>query len=583
MSRKSFGELLADQARYNPNGIIITYGHNKIRWKDLNTKVNRFANALTDLGIKKNDHVIIMFHDCPEFIESNYALQKIGAVPIPMNFRFVAREIEYQTNQSDSAAFIFEDMFSEEVNKARPNLKKVKNYICLTREGKGIPKDMLSYEEFIAKSPSTEPPPCTTGDDVCTISYTGGTTGLPKGVVLTYNNFWNLTESIFGDLLSRVAADPKANFGRIIDRLSPIPGLEGFVNRLLYYPKIRSLLAESIPVLLPKVYGTIFAPLVNRITGGFSMFLNMPLFHMANYQVLITGPMSGLPRYILRTGISFDPREALEIIEKERPMLALFVPTQWKRILDYEELDRYDRSSVLVAMTGSGVNPAKQKKRILQKFPSSLIVDVFGQTEMTPDTTLRIDASEDGLKDRSVGRPLVGVEMRIVDINGEDMPQGEVGEILYRSGTVMKEYYKDSEKTAEVMEGGWFHSGDLGYIDKDGELIVVDRMKETISTGGEKVYPHEVEEILESHPKVAHVCIIGVPDETWGHTVRAVIELRDGEKATQEEIIDWCRDKMTGFKRPKSVVFIDSLPLNPVGKVLRSQIKEKYGNPSDQQ
>jgi len=418
---------------------------------------------------------------------------------------------------------------------------------------------------------------------VCTISYTGGTTGLPKGVVLTYNNFWNLTESIFGDLLSRVAADPKANFGRIIDRLSPIPGLEGFVNRLLYYPKIRSLLAESIPVLLPKVYGTIFAPLVNRITGGFSMFLNMPLFHMANYQVLITGPMSGLPRYILRTGISFDPREALEIIEKERPMLALFVPTQWKRILDYEELDRYDRSSVLVAMTGSGVNPAKQKKRILQKFPSSLIVDVFGQTEMTPDTTLRIDASEDGLKDRSVGRPLVGVEMRIVDINGEDMPQGEVGEILYRSGTVMKEYYKDSEKTAEVMEGGWFHSGDLGYIDKDGELIVVDRMKETISTGGEKVYPHEVEEILESHPKVAHVCIIGVPDETWGHTVRAVIELRDGEKATQEEIIDWCRDKMTGFKRPKSVVFIDSLPLNPVGKVLRSQIKEKYGNPSDQQ
>jgi len=131
MSRKSFGELLADQARYNPNGIIITYGHNKIRWKDLNTKVNRFANALTDLGIKKNDHVIIMFHDCPEFIESNYALQKIGAVPIPMNFRFVAREIEYQTNQSDSAAFIFEDMFSEEVNKARSHLHVLQEMMCV--------------------------------------------------------------------------------------------------------------------------------------------------------------------------------------------------------------------------------------------------------------------------------------------------------------------------------------------------------------------------------------------------------------------------------------------------------------------
>ncbi|MCD6571273.1 MAG: acyl--CoA ligase [Deltaproteobacteria bacterium] len=582
MSRKSFGELLADQARYNPKGIAITYGSRRVGWKELNTKVNRFANALLDLGIKKGDHVIIMFHDCPEFIESNYALQKIGAVPIPMNFRFVAREIEYQTNQSDSIAFIFEDLFSEEVNKARPNLKKVKNYICLAREGKDVPKDILDYEKFIAKYPSTEPPPCTTGGDVCTISYTGGTTGLPKGVVLTYDNFRNLAESIFGDLFSRFVLDPKVNVGRIVDRISPVPGLEGVVNKLLTYPKIRSSVAKSIPQLLPKVYSTPAAPLINRITGGLSMFLNMPLFHMANYQLLITGPMALTPRLIFRTGISFDPKEALEIIDQEEPLMVVLVPTQWKKILDHPDFDKYDKNSVLIAMTGSGINPAAQKKRILQKFPNSLIVDVFGQTEMTPDTSIRIDASEDGLKDRSVGKPVSGIEMRIVNANGEDVPQGEVGEILYRSGTVMKEYYKDSEKTAEVMEGGWFHSGDLGYIDKDGELIVVDRMKETISTGGEKVYPHEVEEIIESHPKVSHVCVIGVPDETWGHTVRAVIELRQGEKATQEEIISWCKDKMTGFKRPKSVIFVDSLPITTVGKVMRGKVKEKYGKPLGQ-
>ena len=579
MSRKSFGELLIDLAKYNSRGRAITYGDRRITWKELNIKVNRCANALTDLGIKKDDHVIIMFHDCPEFIESNYALQKIGAIPIPMNFRFVAREIEYQTNQSDSVMFIFEDLFLEEINNARPNLKKVKNYICLAREGKAIPKDMLNYEELISKYPSIEPPVYTTENDICTISYTGGTTGLPKGVVLTYHNFWNLTDAMMGDLLSRLIADPKVNIGDMLNKLSPLPGLGWVIAKLISNFATRPLTVRLIPRLLPRLFGTPIAPMLNRITGGFSMFLNMPLFHMANYQVLMLGPMSGMMRYILRTSISFDPKEALETIEREKPLMAMLVPTQWKKVLDFPEIGKYDKNSFLIAFTGTGVNPAKQKKRILEAFPNSVVVDVFGQTEMTPDTSIRIDSTVGGLRDRAVGKPISGVEMRIVNENGEDVSPGEAGEILYRSGTVMKEYYGDSEKTAEVMEGGWFHSGDIGYLDKEGELIIVDRKKETISTGGEKVYPYEVEEILESHPKVKHACVIGAPDETWGQTVRAVVELQGGEEATQEEIINWCRDKMTGFKRPKSVIFTDSLPLNPVGKVMRSQVKEKYGKP----
>jgi acyl-CoA synthetase (AMP-forming)/AMP-acid ligase II len=257
----------------------------------------------------------------------------------------------------------------------------------------------------------------------------------------------------------------------------------------------------------------------------------------------------------------------------------MFVPTQWKKVLDYPDLQKFNRKSVLVAMTGSGVNPAQQKKRILKEFPNSLAADVFGQTEMTPDTSIRLDASEESLKDRCVGKPLAGVEIRIVDEKGKEVAPGVAGEILYRSGTIMKGYYGDREKTAEVIKDGWFHSGDLGYLDKDGEIIVVDRMKETISTGGEKVYPHEVEEILESHPKVEHACVIGVPDETWGSTVRAIIVPYEGEQLTQGEIIEWCRDKMTGFKRPKTVVFAEELPLSPVGKVMRAQVKEKYGSP----
>ncbi|MDD5712753.1 MAG: class I adenylate-forming enzyme family protein [Smithellaceae bacterium] len=579
MARKCFSLLLADMARYNPSGKAITYGDKKVTWREFNNRVNRLSQALMGLGVKKGDHAIILFHDCPEFIEANYALQKIGAVPIPMNFRFVAREIEYQTTQSDSTVFIFEDLFAEQVLKALSGCPKVKRVICARRSWDALPEGMYDYETLVEKNPPVEPPPVTGEDDICTISYTGGTTGMPKGVVLTYKNFWNLAGAMFGDLLGRVAGDPKANFGRIIGALTPVPGMEKIVNTLVAPPKVRSYLSRSIPKLLPKTFGTPMGPILNRITGGFSMFLNMPLFHMANYQVLIIGPMSGLSRYILRPGISFDPQEALEIIEKERPMLAMFVPTQWKKLLDYPELHKYNKKSVLVAMTGAGVNPAQQKKRILKEFPNALVADVFGQTEMTPDTSIRLDASEETLKDHCVGKPLAGVEVRIVSEKGEDVPKGEVGEILYKSGTIMKEYYGDKERTEEVIQGGWFHSGDLGYLDKDGEIIVVDRMKETISTGGEKVYPHEVEEILESHPKVEHACVIGVPDETWGSTVRAILVLYEGTQATQEEIIEWCRDKMTGFKRPKTVVFAEALPLSPVGKVMRAQVKEKYGRP----
>lgn len=579
MSRKCFSLLLADMARYNPDGKAIIFGDKIVTWETLNNRVNRFAHALKSCGAKKGDHAVIFLHDCPEFIEVSYALLKIGAVPVPMNFRFVAREIEYQTDQSDSSVFICEDIFLEQIQKALPGCKKIKTVICVRREAEPLPTGMLDYEGLLNKHSPVEPPPVTTEDDVCTIFYTGGTTGMPKGVVLTYKNFWNLTGSVFGDLLGRAAGDPKAKFGRLIGTLIKIPGMEKLVNALMTFKGIRSFLAKSIPRFLPKTLGTFTGPLINRLTGGFSMFLNMPLFHIANFQVLIIGPISGLSRFILRPGISFDPREALEIIEKEKPMLIACVPTQWKKILDCPDLHKFNKKSVLVALTGTGINPAEQKKRILRAFPNTMVVDVFGQTEMTPDTSIRLDTSEESIKDRCVGKPLAGVEIRIVDEKGRDTAPGEAGEILYRSGTIMKEYYGDRERTAQVIKDGWFYSGDIGYLDQDGEIIVMDRKNELISTGGEKVYPREVEEILESHPKVEHACVIGVPDETWGSIVRAIIVLDEGLTASEEEIIDWCRDKMTGFKKPKSVIIVDSLPLSPVGKVMRSQVKEKYGLP----
>jgi acyl-CoA synthetase (AMP-forming)/AMP-acid ligase II len=579
IARKSFGDLLAGMARFNPKGIAVTYGNTHITWKGLNERVNSLAGALKGIGIKKGDHAAILFRDCPEFIETNYALQKLGAVPIPINFRFVAREIEYQLTHSDSTVLIMENLFIEEALPALQNAGKVKHTICLSRAGHPVPAHMLDYETLLASHPAIEPPACTTEEDICTICYTGGTTGMPKGVVLTYSNFWNLAESLLGDLIGRLACDDKVNFGRIIANLVHKPWLEAPLNKLMGFPKVRSFVSLNAPALLAKTTGKSFSPLLGRITGGLSIFMNMPLFHMANYQLLIIGPMSGLIHFILREGIHFDPAEVLETIARERPMVLLLVPTQWKMILDYPGIDRYDRRSVLVAMTGAGANPASRKKQILEKFSNSIVVDVFGQTEMTPDTALRIDASPEGIKNNSVGRPLSGIKMRIVNEKGEDVPPGSTGEILYQSATIMKGYYGEAEKTSAVIKDGWFFSGDLGYLDPDGELIVVDRKGECISTGAEKVFPHEVEEIMAQHEMIDSVCVIGVPDDTWGNIVRAVVVLKPGMTASDQEIISWCKDKMTGFKRPKSVVFAQAFPMSPVGKVLRNKVREDYGKP----
>jgi fatty-acyl-CoA synthase len=252
------------------------------------------------------------------------------------------------------------------------------------------------------------------------------------------------------------------------------------------------------------------------------------------------------------------------------------VPAMWKKLREVPDTRSRDLSSVILLVTGAGVTSAELKSEMLAHFRNALLIDAFGQTEMTPVTTLRLDTESDKLSDRSVGRSLPGLEVRIVDEDGRDVPQGQVGEIIYKSEWMMRGYYKEQERTSEVIRDGWFYSGDLGHFDEGGEVRVAERKKEVISTGGEKIFPIEVEEILEKHDKVEHACLIGVPDETFGHIPRAVIELKDGESATEEEIIEWCRGRMTGFKRPKSVLFIEDMPVNPVGKVLRGAVKQEY-------
>jgi acyl-CoA synthetase (AMP-forming)/AMP-acid ligase II len=279
--------------------------------------------------------------------------------------------------------------------------------------------------------------------------------------------------------------------------------------------------------------------------------------------------------YVLPDAISFDPGLILQLLEREQVDQMGNVPTGWRKLVSFPDAKNFDTSSLKLAATGGGACSAALKRQIFELFPKAVIIDAFGQTEMTPVTSFRLDADPDSIVDRSVGKAIV--EAKIVDENGAEVPQGEIGEILYRSSTVMKGYYKDDEKTREVIEDGWFRSGDLGYFDENGEIRTVDRKKECINTGGEKVFPLEVEEIIQTHPKVDTVCVIGVPDEEWGSTVRAVVQLRAGEQMDADEVRDHCRGELAGYKIPRTVVFTEEIPFSPAGKLLRQQVREAHG------
>lgn len=564
---------------HNGDGEYIIFGERRIKWREFLPRVFKVAHALIALGVKRGDNVAFMFHNTPEFLEINYGIQVAGGVPAPMNYRFTPREIEYQGNHCDASVFLYDSIWAEAVEAAVPGLEKIKHFV---RRGEGGLKEALDYEQLLGESKDTDPKVANEWKDVAVMIYTGGTTGFPKGVMLTYQAHLDMFVMLFAALAIRaLTSDVKSKrHQRVVEGLPlPAPSIlgpilrTGFVQKWLKGPSGEEKLRQ-------KAYETFSDP--NAAKKGYkramkAAYPSMPFFHDAAYANMMMGAFSGAMILVLPDSVRFDPALILGLVEKEKVSTMGNVPTGWKKLVTWPEAGRYDLSSVRMAATGGGVCPASLKKEILRLFPNTMILDAFGQTEMTPVTAIRVDMEEDKIQNRSVGKSIV--EVKVVDENGKDLPQGEVGEILYRSNTVMKGYYKDDEKTREVMEDGWFRSGDLGYLDEDGEIRVADRKKECINTGGEKVFPLEVEEVIGKHAKVDDVCVIGVPDEEWGSSVRAVIQLKKGKEAEPKELLDFCRAELAGYKIPRSVLFVDELPRSPVGKMLREQVREVYGQP----
>ncbi|MFX1294110.1 MAG: class I adenylate-forming enzyme family protein [Promethearchaeota archaeon] len=672
MGKSPFKKMFDVKAdNYPKDRTSVVYGKIKRTWKEEKERINRLAYSLKKkLKVKKGDHIAIIFHNRPEFLEANLAVQSLGAVPVPVNYRYIKPELEFLLNNSDTIGLIFESELLDLVLQTRPDIPKVRFYVVTYMPDQQLPEGIYDYESLIKEGKNKNTKAKVDWDDICVIIYTGGTTGRPKGVMLSYENIivnqeatvnliikflpkikdidypkfarnkgqekiLNMLQSFIGQMYNKLFKDSEDRKIIVfelptVEDAVPIPPItirqvEGrlklFYGKseeydILFEGSIMDQIRELVN-LLPKAYSkkgkmTMFPKLIWKfLFGGIhmegslrdrlriikslltkpsddqipSMFLTPPMFHLAAYALFVLNWLLSGSILVFPETFSFNPAHTIEIMEENNVTWTFFVPTQWKWITDYLEQERPDfkLNSLEVAFSGAALLHAKTKKKILKFFPKALLLDVFGQTEMAPVASIKIDGEESTIRDRSVGKVIPNIEIKIVDDNGNEVDEGVIGEILFRGPNIMRGYYGDPDKTLQTIDkDGWLHSGDLGYL-KNSELYTIERKKECINTGGEKVFPLEIEEIIIEHPKVQDVCIIGIPDEDWGHTVRAVIIPKKGfipgKDITSQEIIDFCKDRMAGYKKPRSVIFTDSFPISPVGKILRVKIRNKYSKP----
>ncbi len=295
-----------------------------------------------------------------------------------------------------------------------------------------------------------------------------------------------------------------------------------------------------------------------------------PLFHVATLSLLVQNCLNE-GTFVLMN--QFEPITVLKTIETELINSLFLVPTMWAALLNVPNFTDYDVRSMKLCSTGASICPLELKLKIKEMFPSAGIYEAFGQTEMSPTTTNLLP--EDSLrKTNSVGKPCINVRIRVVDDDLNDVPLGEVGEILYKGPTLMKEYYKNPEATREAFTGGWFHSGDLVRMDDEGFIYVVDRKKDMIISGGENIYSTEVENTLNTHPFIRESAVVGIPDLKWGQSVLAYIVLEQESALSKEEVIVYCQSELASYKKPRYIEFLDELPRNASGKILKIALRE---------
>jgi len=507
------GELVKRCALWYSDRVAFIYEGAHLTYKELNERVNRLSNALLSLGLQKGDRVAILSKNRPQIIESIYACYKAGLVTVPLNARLAIPELVHMVNNSESSALILGEEFIEGVDSVRPEFPCLRHYIAITQPQ----RSMQDYETLIKNSSSSEPQVDVELDDLASLNYTSGTTGVLKAAMLTHRNRICMAEK---QLL--------------------IPGID--VDRT-------SVLCHVGPI----THGNYTMVLPIMLRGGRSLILS-----------------------------GFEVDLLLKTIEKERVTHLLLVPTMINMMLNHPDLKKYDLRSIRTIFYSASPMPVERIKQALQVF-GPVLIQGYGCTESSalitylPKEDHMFEENPKKLKRlASCGVPIMACDVRVVNEKEEDIKPGEVGEIIERGDDTMIGYWKDLERTAETLRNDWLYTRDMATVDEEGYIYIVDRKADMIISGGYNIYPTEVEEVLFRHPAVFEASVIGVPDDLWGESVKAIVVLKEGMKATEDELIQHCKNYLSSYKKPKSVDFVRDLPKNPYGKILRRKLREKY-------
>jgi acyl-CoA synthetase (AMP-forming)/AMP-acid ligase II len=509
------GEMLTRNANKFPTKTALVSENISLDFKALNERVNCLACGLIEKGLKKGDRIGVLVHNCHQFMEIYFAAAKTGGIFCPYNNHLKQWELKDIIDYS-TPKFLFTDSdFVEVINGLQPELTSVESHICLQKPDRPFMED---YEAIIAQGDVSEPGIKVLEDDIQSIIFTAGTTGRPKGAMRTH----------------------------------------------------RHLMSDAVASAIDL-----------RVEYNERVLITFPMYHVACEDNIVRHSFLPNTIYIKKEG-GFNPDEVLEYISKERISRCQFVPTMIHSLIQVPDVSKYDLSSLKLILYAGSSMPVELLKKALEIFPCGF-AQLYGQTESGPFTTVLkpedhiLDGTEKSVaRLASSGKPALNYEIRIVDENDNDVTAGEVGEIIGRSEAMMIGYWQMPEETEKKLKNGWLHTGDLGRFDEEGYVYVVERKNDMIISGGVNVYPREIEEVLYRHPAVSEVSVIGLPDEHWGEIVKAVIVLKAGAEATEDEIKEFCGKNLAGFKKPKSIDFWKELPKSPQGKILKKEIRKHF-------
>ena len=508
-------DVIYRNALLHSERVAFISGQARITFSQFNSRVNRLVHALQTMGLKKGDGIGVLSWNCLECTDISGAAMKGGFIVSPFNPRLGPEEIRYMINYSEVKALFVGKDFAAVIDRLRSELPAVKHYVSLEGRASG----MSDYHELLEASSQEEPGVYVEEKDPFIIFYTSGTTGIPRGAVYTHRS--RMEDTRTKALLLGLQPDDKH-------------------------------------------------------------VMIMPLFHIGGWSYFWTFFYMGASN-VITPQRTYDPAGTLKTLQDEKATDIHIVPTHLVSMLSLSDATPYDLSSVKRIYYAASPMPLELLRKGIKRF-GPIFAQGYGQTESGPDITILpsefhrvLDKSPEEQKVlASCGQPCPGVHVKIVDENLTEVLPHVVGDIAVKSKSLMEGYWRLPEETARTVIDGWLYTGDLAYYDEKGFIYIVDRKKDMIITGGENVYPREVEEVLYRHPTVMECAVIGVPDDKWVERVHAVIVMKEGQQSTTGEIITFCKQYLAGYKTPRSVEFIEALPKSPQGKILKRELKDRY-------